>query len=201
MADPVIGNIFKSGAIIWVAPAGEALPVADTVAAGAVWGGNWTRMGFTKAPVAVKYEDEQQEIEVEEYLASVDRARIKEAVMIETTLAELTADYLKFGVGGTVTTVAASATLVGKDILEAGNDALLTKYIFGFEGSYVNAAGLTLPVRFFVHRATFKLNGELTFSKKNGEYTGIPLQVSGLANTASNGRLFKFEKVTAPKTA
>lgn len=200
MGDPVVGNIFKSGAIVWIAPAGEALPVADTIAAGAAWGGNWSRVGFTKAPVAVKYEDEEHDVDVEEFLSSVDRYKISEKIMVETVLAELTADYLKLGIGGTVTTVAATTELVGKDILEAGNDAIKPKYVVGFEGTYVNAAGVSLPVRFFVHRATVKLNGELTFSKKNGDYTGVPLQVSGLANTASNGRLFKFERVTAPKT-
>lgn len=201
MADPVVTNIFKSGAICWMAPAGEALPSGDTIGLGAAWGGNWARVGFTKAPVAVKYEAEEYDIEVEEFLAPVDRAKIGEKIMVETVLAELTSDYLKLGTGGTVTTVAASSTVTGKDTLAAGNDARLTKYVFGFEGSWINANGVELPVRFFIHRATFKLNGDLTFSKRNGEYTGIPLQISGLANSADSGRLFKLERIVAPKTA
>lgn len=201
MASPVIANIIKSAATVWFAPDGESLPSADTIAAGAAWGGNWAQMGYTKAPVAVKYEFEEQDIEVEEFLAPVDRYKIKETIMIETTLAEIIADYLKLGAGGTVTTVAASSSVVGKDVLEGGNDAILTKYTFGFESTWKNSSGVLLPIRFFVKRATFKLNGELTFSKKNGEYPGIPLQIAGLADTSNSGRLFKFEKVTAPKTA
>lgn len=201
MADPVVTNIFKSGAICWMAPAGEALPSGDSIGLGVAWGGNWARMGYTKAPVAAKYEAEEYDIEVEEFLAPVDRTKISEKIMLETVLAELTADYLKLGVGGTVTTVAATSLLTGKDILAAGNDARLTKYVFGFEGSWITSSSVELPVRFFIHRATFKLNGDLTFSKRNGEYTGIPLQISGLANTADSGRLFKLERITAPKTA
>lgn len=201
MADPVVSNIFKSGAVCWMAPVGETLPSGDSIAHGVAWGGNWARIGFTKAPVAVKYESEEYEIEVEEFLAPVDRSKISEKIMVETVLAELTGDYLKLGVGGTVTTVAATSLLTGKEVLAAGNDARLTKYVFGFEGTWINANNVELPVRFFIHRATFKLNGELTFSKRNGEYTGIPLQISGLANTADSGRLFKLERITAPKTA
>jgi hypothetical protein len=202
MAEPNVGNILKTGAVLWLAPAGEALPSGDDIAAGAAWGGNWARVGFTKAPVAVKYEDEEHEIEVEEFLAAVDRVRIKESILIETVLAEVTGDYLKLGAGGVVTSVTATASVTGKDILEAGNDNVKPKFVVGFEGTYVNAAGVSLPVRFFVHRATIKLNGELTFSKKNGEYSGVPVQIAGLGNTTGSpsGRLFKFEKITAPKT-
>lgn len=201
MADPVVANILKSGAICWIAPAGEALPSADSIAAGAAWGGNWERMGFTKAPVAVKYEDEEHDIEVEEYLAPVDRYKIGEAIMVETVLAELIGDHLQYGVDGTVSAVSASSTLVGKDVLAAGNDALKTKYVVGFEATHVLSGGTTQPIRFFIHRATIRLNGDLTFSKRNGDYTGVPLQIKGLADSTQSGRLFKLERVTAPKTA
>jgi len=147
MADPVVTNILKSGAIAWIAPTGEAFPDETTVAAGAVWGGQWARLGFTKEPLKLAYEDEEHEIEVEEFLGAVGRKKIGEKAMIETVLSELMADYLKYGMDGAVTTTAAGASQKAFSELLVGNDSEKTVYTIGFEGVRYNASAVALPQR------------------------------------------------------
>lgn len=202
MADPVVANIVKSGAIVWSAPVGEALPDETLIAYGAVWGGNWTRMGFTKEPLSFAYEDERMEIEVEEVLAAVDQHRIKESVTFETVLAELTAEYLHLAAGGqgTVTTTPAGSGQKGYEEVTFGDEAVIAKREWGFEGLFLDSAGTEQPIRVFVYRGTATLNGALEFSKKSDEYTGIPLQVRALADTENGNRLWTFQRVTAPAT-
>ncbi len=201
MSDPVVSNIFKSGAILWYAPAGEALPDETTVGAGDAWGGNWARLGFTSMPLSCLYEFDEADIEVEEYLAAVDRYKQAEKGTLETKLAELTADYLALVGGGTVTTVAAGAGQVGYEELDIGGVIILTKYIVGFEGIRYDASDNGLPVRVFARRCTMKINGALEFSKRDENYPGIPVQIKALADTDNNGRLFTWQRVTAPATS
>jgi hypothetical protein len=200
MGDPVAGNIFKSNAVIWVAPVGTSLPDPDTIAAGIDWGVAWDRVGFTAEPVTVAYDHDESEFLVEEFLAPIERMKTREGVKAETTLAELTATYLQLGLEGTVVTTPAGVGAVGVEDLVVGNAAVLTKRVFGIEGIYVNASGNSLPLRFFVYRATCHLKGELQFSKHEDKYTGIPIQILGLADADEDGRLFAFQRVTAPAT-
>ena len=200
MSDPVVTNIMKSGAIAWIAPTGEAFPDETTVAAGAAWGGNWSRWGFTKEPVKLAYEDEEHEIEVEEFLASVGRKKIKESAMLETVLSEFTGDYLKYALDGALTTTAAGASQKGYQQLLVGNDSEKTEYALGFESIKYNASGIALPQRVGFYRCTLRLNGELLFSKRNDDHTGIPLQAKALMST-SVSRLIWTNLVTAPATS
>jgi hypothetical protein len=200
MGDPVAGNIFKSNAVIWVAPVGTALPDPDSIAAGADWGVAWDRVGFTAEPVTVAYDHDEAEFPVEEFLAPVERMTTKEGLKVETTLAELTATYLQLGLEGTVVTTPAGVGAVGVEDLVVGNAAIRTKRTFGIEGVYVTSSGNTLPLRFFVYRATCQLKGELSFSKHEDKYTGIPISILGLADPDNSGRLFAFQRVTAPAT-
>lgn len=200
MADPVVANILKSGAIGWIAPVGTAFPDETTINAGAAWGGAWVRWGFTKEPLKLAYEAEHHNIEVEEFLAAVGRKKIAEKAMIETVLSELIADYLKYGTDGTVTTVAAGASQKGYSELLIGNDSEKAEYAIGFEGIRYNASAVALPQRIGFYRATLTLNGELLFSKRNDDHTGVPLQAEAMANT-STGRLVWTNFVTAPATS
>lgn len=200
MADPVVSNILKSGAIAWIAVEGTAFPDETTVAAGAAWGSVWARLGFTKEPLKLAYEAEHHDIEVEEFLGAVGRKKIGEKAMIETVLSELTADYLKYGTDGAVTTTAAGAGQKGYSELLIGNDSEKTVYAIGFEGIRYNATGVALPQRFGFYRCTLVLNGELQFSRRDDDYTGVPLQAQALANTTS-GRMIWTNFVTAPSTS
>ncbi len=202
MANPVAANIIKSGAQVWYAPTGETLPDETSVAFGAAWGGNWARVGYTKAPLTFTYEDERTDITVEEVLAPVLQRRISENAMFETTLAELTATYLKLAAGGqgTVSTTAAGAGQKGYEELTFGDEVIIEEKRWGFEGMYVTAAGVEQPIRVFVYKGVALLNGDLEFSKKTDDYVGIPLQVKALADTDNSNRLWTFQRVTAPAT-
>jgi hypothetical protein len=200
MGDPVAGNIFKSNAVIWVAAVGSTLPDPDSIAAGADWGAAWDRVGFTAAPVSAAYDHEEAEFPVEEFLAPVARVTTKEGLKVETTLAELVASYLQLGLEGTVVTTPAGVGAVGVEDLVVGNAANRTVRSFGFEGTYVSSLGNTHPLRFFIYRATCHLGGELSFSKHEDKYTGIPISIQALADPDNSGRLFAFQRVTAPAT-
>lgn len=198
MADPVVTNILKSGAICWYAPAGTAFPNENSVGAGVAWGGNWKKLGFTKEPVKLAYEDEEHEIEVEEFLAAVGRVKIGEKGTLETVLSELTADYLQLGVDGTVTTTAAGPSQVAKEELVVGNVSKKTQYVLGFEGIRYDATGNVLPIRVGFYICTLHLNGELKFSRRDDDHTGVPLQAQALGDPANSGRVIWFQRTTAP---
>ncbi len=199
-----IGDLLKSKATVWYAPIGTALPDETSVAAGAAWGSGWVKMGWTKEPVKFKYEYEEMEFTVDQILGPLDRRKINEHVTIETILAETTALNLALASGGEsadVTTTAAGAGQKAYEELAIGGDPFMEKYIFGFEGILYDSTDTAQPVRVFLDRATFFLNGELEFSQANDDYAGIPLQVKGLANTASSNRMFKWQRVTAPASS
>ncbi len=200
MADPVVTNILKSGAIAYYAPSATAFPNENTIGAGVAWGGAWKKLGFTKEPVKLAYEDEEHQIEVEEFLAAIDRVKIGEKATIETVLSELTADYLQLGVDGTLTTTAAAPSQVGKEELVIGNASKKTKYVIGFEGIRYDATGNVLPIRIGFYICTLRLNGELKFSRRDDDHTGVPLQVQALSDSANSGRLVWFQRTTAPHT-
>jgi hypothetical protein len=202
MGDPVVANILAGGATVYYAPVGETVPDENSVGVGQDWGGNWERVGYTKAPLSALYEFEEADVEVEEELTTIKRLRSKENLTLETTLAEVTADYLALATHGTVTVTAPGASQVGKEELDVGGEHVLDEYAWGFEGVYVDGSGDEFPVRLFIWRATAKINGALSFSKRSGEYPGIPLQVKALvdAGKTTGGKLFKFQRVTAEAT-
>jgi hypothetical protein len=200
MGDPVAANIMKTGAVLWYAPVGESLPDETAIGAGVAWGDNWTRVGFTKAPVKMKYDVKTTEIEVEEFLGPIDRYRIGESVTIETELAELTAEYMALMGGGTPSETPADVGQVGYEELGVGNQPRITKYQYGFEGIRFDALNNSLPVRIFFTRATAVFGGELEFSQKTDGYPGIPVSISALADldASPSGRMFLWQRVTAP---
>lgn len=205
MSDPVVTNVLKSGAVLWVAPVDEAIPDETTVDFDAAWGGNWARVGYTKVPLTIAYDSEESDVEVEEELAPINRHRVKENLTWETVLAELTSDYLQLAAANQtdVATTAAGASQRGYDTSGVGGVATLTKKAWGIEGVYVDADGAEFPVRFFMWKGTAKLNGNLEFSKKSDDYIGVPVQIKGLAHTtkSSGHKLMDWQRVTAEATS
>lgn len=182
MANPSVFQIVKSNAVLWHAPTTEAVPNVSILAT-AAWAGNWVRMGATAAPLTCLYEDERTDIDVEENLATVFRYKTSEALTVETVLAELDVDYIALMTEGTVAVDAGAGGLIAYDQLPVGNQAAVTEHQFGFEGIAVQSDGNLWPIRFFIHRATIKLGGELSFSKREDDYTGIPIVIEALAPT------------------
>src|SRR3990167_156875 len=203
MSNPSFTNIITGGAVLWQAAVGTASPDETSIAYGVAWGGVWTRVGYTKAPIALIYDEEVGRFDVEEELTAVKSRRIAENMAIETVLAELTAGYLNLILGGTVATTAAGASQRGYEELPFGGEATLPEYEWGIEGEYVNSAGLSFPLRVFIHRANSVLNGNLQFSNRNSEYPGIPLRIDALADTtqAAGQKLAIFQRVTAEATS
>ena len=198
MGVPVRANIMKSGAVLWFAPLGTALPPITTLGAGAAWPSPWARVGFTSEPLKLTYEDERMDVEVEEQLAAIEDWRTKETVTLETKLAEVVADYLQLLTGGTVTTVAAGSGTAGYEQLDIGGMARVTQYAVGIEGIRYDASSNALPQRCLVPIASFKKNGEIEYSKKGDGYATLPLQIKGFGDPASNGRVIRWQRVTAP---
>jgi len=73
MAAPSVTNIVHTGAWLYNAPVGEANPDETTVAYGAAWGGNWVRVGYTKAPLTMAYESEEADVAVSQAQQIVGR--------------------------------------------------------------------------------------------------------------------------------
>lgn len=195
MSTPNVFNILKSGAVVWYAPVGEAFPDPAVIGAGDDWAGNWERIGSTKTPTALKYTTDEHSATVDEFLGAVRRFRINEALALETTMAELTADYLALATGMTAS-LAGSGTPYEE--LVVGDTPCLPELEWGFEGILCGQTGIDTPVRFFIPRGTAKLNGDLTFSQKDNDYTGVPLQVNALADVddlTDPGRMFVFQRV------
>ena len=188
MGDPVVTNIVHSGAVLWVADSGETIPDETTIGYGTAWGGNWARVGYTKAPLTLAYTSEEVEIEVEEELAAVKRRRIREALTLETVLAELIAGSLQLAASNqdTVTTTAAGASQVGYEETGLGGESVLTEKTWGIECLHIDSSGNEHPLRIFVHIGTAMVNGNLEFSAKGSDYPGIPIQIKALADTSQS---------------
>lgn len=186
-------DIIVSPAAVYYAPVGEP-EVADTVAAGTDWGGNWISLGMTATPVSANYEVEEIDVKVEQFLSTVKRRKTSEDFTLETEMAELTLDNIQHGSQGTVVDTTAGVGQPGKEELEVGGVSVLDELMWGFEGVYNEESGSPFPVRLYVWRATGMMNGALEFGKET--QTGIPLQIKALARE-SDGTLYKMVRITA----
>lgn len=198
-----VADILVSPVNIWQSPTGTAVPDETSVAFGAVWGAGWVSLGYTTAPLAMKYDTSLFELELEQITSPVKGQKTKEALSFETTLAELTATNLKLAIGSTstITTTAAGASQHAYEEVNMGGEAILPEYQFGFEGYTLDASNRQLPIRLFIYRATFSLGGSLEFSKKAA--AGIPIKITAWADTSKTigQQLFKLYRVTGWKTS
>lgn len=194
-----VTDIIRGPAKIYAAPVGTALPSPTTVAYGTAWGGSWVDLGTTLAEVAVNYQREDSDIEVEQYLMPVAGYPSKEELMIETTLAEITAAGLLYLFGGAIATTAASTATVALEQLTSGGSLNNRYFAWGIEAPFVDANNNLLPIRILIYRAIAKLNGKMAFAKKTA--TGVPMQLKAYASTslAAGSQMWLFQKVTGPK--
>ncbi len=199
MASPVIANVVKSGAVVWYAPVGEAIPDESSVAVGAAWGGNWARIGYTAAPLVLTLEEERMQVFVEERLTEIAEYRTKLSPTFTTELAELEADYMALLFDGSVAATAAGAGQVAYDSLDIDPGVEVANYAIGFEGIRYDASANDLPVRMFFNKATFKINGDMSWSKRDDNYVKVPILVRGLQDGTNETVLWHV--VTAPATS
>jgi hypothetical protein len=183
-----VSDIILTPASVWVAPEAES-PPATTVDYGAAWGGNWRNVGYTNVPLSMSFTVEKYEVMVEQSSLPVRTIKTKETAVFETQLVEITeANLLLAFPGATGTSTTAIETL------DAGGSPTLDTYAWGFEGEYKNISNVSLPIRVFLYRGQAILNGQLQFAK--GKEMGIPLQITGLADTGKpvGQQLFKIER-------
>lgn len=204
MAVPAVVDITHTGAWLYNAPVGEANPDETTVAYQGAWGGNWVRVGYTKAPLTVAYESEESDVNVEEELPPVKRFRISENLTLETVLAEMTAAYLQLAAANqdSISETAAGAAQDAYESTGLGGDAVMSEKKWGIEWRHIETDGTAQPARLFIHRGTAMINGNLEFSQKADGYPGIPIQIKALSDTAQNAgqKLCLWERVTAEHT-
>lgn len=204
MTVETIGNLLKSKATMWIAPYGEALPDETSIDAAEAWGGNWEKLGWTKQPLAFRYEFDEAEFNIEQALGVMERRKIGERATFETVLAEATGNSLAYAIGqasSDLVETAAGASQKAFESLSVGNEMILDKYAVGFEGITYDSAGTAQPVRVFFTRATLMLNGELSFSQKDDDYVGVPVQVKALADASNSYKLLTWQRVTAPASS
>lgn len=197
-----VANILVAPARLLYSPVATALPDETSVAVGATWA-SWTDLGYTLTPLAMKYEADVFELEVEQEMSAVRRTRMAEKLTFEVTLAELTAANLKLAMGSTstITTTAAGSNQHGFEDVGFGGESNMPFYQWGLEGYTADATGNLLPVRLFIWKGQATLTGDVEFSKKDA--TGIPLQIQAAVDTtqAAGAKLFKFQRVTVWKTS
>jgi len=195
-----VADIIVTPCKIYHSALGLTLP-ADSLAYGGTWPAGWTQLGLTKAPLSVDYNREPVYAEIQESLSDIPRGYKKEALTIETVLAELTLANLNLAWGGEYSTTAAGAGQVAKEELLGGDDVNPLIKQWGFEGLFVSAAGASHPIRFFVSSVMAEVGGKLEFGK--ADTTGVPLRIMGYSDftKAAGQRLFKWQKVTGPATS
>ncbi len=195
-----IADILLTGATVWHAPVGEALP-ADSTAYGAALGGNWVSVGYTTSPLTLSIDRELYEVMVEQLSTPVKRSVVKDSAVFESTLAEFTGENLALAFnGGTVTPTSAGAEQVAKTELEWGGSTSLDSYAWCFEGEYKDASNNSFPVRIFVYTGECVLNGQLSFAKN--KEAGIPIQITCQPDTTKDTgkQILKIQKVTGAAT-
>lgn len=196
-------DILIAPANIFYSATGVALPDETTVAYGAAWPAGWTSVGYTLTPLAMSYEAGEFELEVQQIPNPIKRQKIKETLMLEVTLAELTAINLKLALSSqqTIGTTAAGASQHAYEELKVGGETFFPEYQFGFEGYTLDSSNRQLPCRVFIYRANAILNGKLEFSR--GAAAGIPLQIKALPDTTKTAgqQLLLFQRVTGWKTS
>lgn len=141
-------NVIVGYANMWIAPSGTAAPAVGSTVGTAVFAtpsGSWTNIGFTEGGVTLNVDRKVDEIHVEEQTTPVLIAPDTVDVTIDVTFAEDTIANMQSAYGGgTITSVAASASVPGQSILTLA-DALTTLAVwftgansFGFQrGVYI----------------------------------------------------------------
>ena len=186
---------------IYRAPVAEANPDETSVAWGAAWGGNWTYLGDTLEPATMGAEFEIVDVNIEQSNAPVKQSRVNEIIRISTSVAEHTATLMQLLLGGTVTTTAAGASQKGFDSLPFGGETNVPIYKWGLEALRVDSTGVSQPVRWFFHKGSVGLNGDIPYDKRNA--AGVPIQITMLSDTsqAVGAQLGELQIVTAAATS
>lgn len=124
-------NLLAGTWTIYQASTGEALPEINNLAPPTVTvtpGGTWSAHGFTVDKHELEYEQEHEEVIVNEHLGPVKCVLVKEGAILKVKFSEndLTA-YSRAATATTLTTVSAAADQTAQDILKVGDGTLSEK--------------------------------------------------------------------------
>jgi len=187
-------DVLVSPATVWYAPVGTALPSPSTVLAGQAWPAAWKNLGYTLEPTNLNMNVTPFDLYVQQLTVPLRTIRTEVEVMLETVMAEFTADTLKLATDGTVVTTAPAAGAAGRDeITVLASKVDVSLFAFGIEGIRVLDNNARVPVRIFIPRGSAVMNGPITFAK--GEGIGIPLQFKAFAD--NTGVALIIHNVTA----
>lgn len=191
-------DILMSKAQIYYAPVGEALPDETSVAYGAAWGGNWTSLGFTSAPVTMEWVEQRVGADIQQALGEIKDWRVDERAVLRTMLPELTGASLALLLHGTNTNTVAGAGQKAYSRIQAGGQPIVTQKAVGLEGYRPDSAGTLQPVRLFFFKASFMLDRSVAWSKR--DVMGLPIVIRTYPDeTKTVGQqLLEWHIVTAP---
>ena len=203
MAVNSVANILVTGAKLWYAPVGEALPDETSVDYDGAWGGNWAQLGFTLSPLQISYTQTFFGVDVQQRAGRVKNFPLDNTVVANTTLAEVDGPILAVLMNGGNTATAAGASQKGFDSMVFGGKRTITHYAVGFEGVREDEGSTPAnqPIRLFFFKATISASGAIPFDKASP--TGIPITVEAMVDpTLTEGEgIGTWHIVTAPATA
>ena len=194
-----VSDIIITPCKIYYAAVGATAP-ADTVAAGGAWPSSWTALGYTGTPLSVEIKRDPAVADIQESLTPIQRGFKKESLIAETTLAEFLTSQVALILSGTYSQTAAGAGQPAKDELVGGDVTSATERCWGFEGSYISAAGVTHPIRFYIWRGVAEMGCKLEFGKSENTGTTLRVVANPDMGKAAGQRLFKLVKITAAAT-
>jgi len=168
---------------IYYANVGEAFP-ADTVLAGAAWGGAWVELGETTKPLSQTIALKVLEIMSDQSMGAVKRVITDRSVTFETELIEFDAAKFALVTGGTKSVKTAAGTgTKGVDKVVIGSAPCLDEFAFGFEMAYtISDCADTLWIRGVIPRGTAAKDVKFDYGRKSN--TGVPVSFEGLVDTS-----------------
>lgn len=142
-------NIITGMASLFLAPYDATLAVAlpgDEEPLGFAWEPPWEPVGATLEGVTVTFAREATDIRIEEQTTAVDQKTTSAGFTVAVSLSEDTLNTMRYAYGGgTVETIAPTATTVGKQRLTISEE--VEHFVLGIEGQAPSRPGIATPWR------------------------------------------------------
>lgn len=206
-----LADLLVTGAKVYIAPAGEALPDPNAIGVGVAWGGNWINLGELSAPLKYQHTEENYEFRTQSYLHAVKRQKTKLEDAFMSEFAEYNATNMAYALGldptDVITTTAAGASQIGHEILRPGSAAAACQrayreWAIGVEGEHCLADGTRVWNREYLTKCNLMFDGEVTRDVNGATQTVLPWKAMALADPAqAGGNPYVFERMTAAATS
>lgn len=188
---------------LYIAPTTTANPDETTVAYGAAWGGSWVDLGdFVEGSgITLGLDEDVVKVYGEQSTGVKKQSRVRREMTVTCTLQEHSVVNMAYVLDGTATTTAAGASQKGYSDIPFGVQADVNTYKFGIEALRQDTADNNQPVRWFLHKGSIRLAGDIPYAKQN--VTGVPIEITILEDdTQSAGEeLGILQIVTAAATS